>query len=200
MAVVVVGGHSRNTGKTSVVAGLISHLREKNWTAVKITQFGHGLCSLKGRKCGCAVDEHPYAIFEEKDRSSCKDTSRFLAAGASRSLWMRTKQGRLELAMPDLRGTLESQPFVIIESNSILGFIRPDLYLIVLRFDIRDFKDSAREMVKHCDAAVIVDSGTRHPSWKEVYREMFPRIPAYHVAPPDFVSPELIAFVRSRTG
>ena len=39
MAIVVVGGHTRNIGKTSVVAGLISALREFNWTALKITQY-----------------------------------------------------------------------------------------------------------------------------------------------------------------
>ena len=42
MAVVVVGGHSRSVGKTSVVASLIARLPERNWTACKITQFGHG--------------------------------------------------------------------------------------------------------------------------------------------------------------
>ena len=58
MATVVVGGHSRNVGKTSVVAGLIGALREYDWTAVKITQFGHGICSVNGESCGCAVEEH----------------------------------------------------------------------------------------------------------------------------------------------
>jgi molybdopterin-guanine dinucleotide biosynthesis protein len=38
---VVVGGHSRNLGKTSLVAGLIRKFRERNWTALKITQYGH---------------------------------------------------------------------------------------------------------------------------------------------------------------
>ena len=42
MAVVVIGGHSRSVGKTSVVAGLIAALPEYSWHAMKITQFGHG--------------------------------------------------------------------------------------------------------------------------------------------------------------
>ena len=45
MALVVVGGHSRNVGKTSVVAGLIAALPEFKWTAMKITQYGHNVCS-----------------------------------------------------------------------------------------------------------------------------------------------------------
>src|SRR5713101_3191881 len=99
MAILVIGGHSRNVGKTSVVAGLIAALPERQWTAVKITQFGHGVCSVNGESCGCAIDEHTWAITQEHDRAGASDTSRFLLAGAARSLWVRTKQGLLAEAM-----------------------------------------------------------------------------------------------------
>ena len=42
---VAVGGHTRDIGKTSVVSGLICALPQFPWTAVKITQYGHGVCS-----------------------------------------------------------------------------------------------------------------------------------------------------------
>ncbi|MGH9492958.1 MAG: hypothetical protein ACRD2K_05615, partial [Terriglobales bacterium] len=129
MALVIIGGHSRNVGKTSVVAGLIAALRERDWTAVKITQYGHGICSVNGESCGCAVDEHTWAITEERDAAGRSDTSRFLAAGARRALWVRTKQGRLAEAMPDLRREIAGAHNVIVESNSVMKFLRPDLYL-----------------------------------------------------------------------
>ena len=66
MKLVMVGGHARNVGKTSVVAGIIRGLREFNWTAAKITQFGHGVCSVNGEACGCAVSEHQFSITEER--------------------------------------------------------------------------------------------------------------------------------------
>ncbi len=69
MAIVVVGGHSRSVGKTSVVAGLIAALPEYDWTAFKITQYGHGICSQNGESCHCATDDHSWAISEEKDRA-----------------------------------------------------------------------------------------------------------------------------------
>src|SRR4029077_19447425 len=69
VAQVVIGGHSRSVGKTSVVAGLISALREFHWTAVKITQYGHGVCSANGEPCDCATADHSWAISEERDRS-----------------------------------------------------------------------------------------------------------------------------------
>src|SRR5271166_3916137 len=95
MAIVVIGGHSRSVGKTSVVAGLIAALPELCWTSVKITQYGHGICSADGAPCDCATDDHSWAITEERDRSGESDSSRFLVAGAARSLWVRTRQGML---------------------------------------------------------------------------------------------------------
>ena len=84
MALVVIGGHSRNVGKTSLVAGLISALPELRWTALKITQYGHGICSADGVPCDCTTDDHTFAVTEERDRSGESDTSRFLLAGAER--------------------------------------------------------------------------------------------------------------------
>src|SRR6266566_5266564 len=106
MPLIVIGGHSRNVGKTSVVAGLIAALPEYNWTAFKITQYGHGICSADGETCHCATDDHSWAISEEKDRSGKSDTSRFLVAGAKHSVWGRSEQGRLAEAMPAIRRRL----------------------------------------------------------------------------------------------
>ena len=49
-----------------MVASLIEALPHYNWTAMKITQHGHGICSAVGEPCDCAVEyDHPYAITEE---------------------------------------------------------------------------------------------------------------------------------------
>ena len=125
MSLIVIGGHSRSVGKTSVVAGLIAALPEYNWTALKITQYGHGVCSANGEPCHCATDDHSWAISEEQDRSGESDTSRFLAAGAARAWWVRTEQGRLAEAMPTVRRKLAESGNAILESNSILKFLRP---------------------------------------------------------------------------
>src|SRR6202522_3566091 len=103
MAVIVIGGHTRNIGKTSVVSALISAMPDKCWTAIKITQFGHGVCSAHGEPCDCETADHSIAVSEERDPASGTDSSRYLAAGAARSLWVRTRQGNLAEAMPRLR-------------------------------------------------------------------------------------------------
>jgi hypothetical protein len=189
MALIVVGGQSRNLGKTSLVAGLIAAMAECGWTAVKITQFGHGVCSVNGKSCHCAVDEHRWAITEERDRSGKTDTSRFLLAGATRSLWVRTKQGRLEEAMPKLREKLAAASNVIIESNSIMGFLQPDLYLSVLDRGTADFKASALKFLKSADAVVLHEGAAAGEfGGKTVFR----------VKPPQYVTEEIVGWVRGQ--
>src|SRR5437867_9746667 len=92
MATIVVGGHSRNIGKTSVAAGLIAAFVDRGWVAMKITQYGHGICSINGKSCHCAVDEHSHVLLEETSMQGTSDSARFLAAGARRSLWLRRSE------------------------------------------------------------------------------------------------------------
>ena len=195
---IVIGGHTRNIGKTSVVSGLIESLRSYPWTAVKITQFGHGICSVNGRDCNCAVNDHPFAIQEEKSLAGESDTSRFLVAGARRSLWVRVKQGQLDLVMPRLLPVIESDPFVIVESNSILKFVKPELYIFVMRYDVSDFKESARNFMSEADAAVVVPSSVDGPSWEDIPARAVGDLPHFHADPPCYVAPELSQFVESR--
>jgi hypothetical protein len=199
VAIVVIGGHSRSVGKTSVVAELISALPEYDWTAVKITQYGHGVCSADGAPCDCATADHTWAISEEKDRGGESDTSRFLLAGAMRALWVRTEQGRLAEAMPALRRRLDGSRHVILESNSVLKFLRPDLYLTVLDPGTEDFKNSAREFLDRAGAVILHDGSTAGGSaWQGVSLKPVAERPVFRIAPPPYVTPEIVAFVRSR--
>jgi hypothetical protein len=198
MGIVVVGGHSRNIGKTSVVAGLIAGLRDFNWTAFKITQYGHGICSADGESCDCAADDHSWAISEEKDRSGESDTSRFLVAGAVRAFWVRTEQGRLAEAMPRIRHHISGAKNVILESNSLLKFIRPDIYLTVLDPTTEDFKSSAKEFMDFATAVIVHQRSDSEPRWKGVSMKPVIGKPTFYIRPPTYVTPELVEFVGER--
>ena len=197
MSLVVIGGHSRSVGKTSVVAGLIAALPELNWTALKITQYGHGICSANGEPCDCVTDDHTRAITEEHDRSGESDTSRFLVAGAKHSVWVRTRQGMLAEAMPDIRRRIARAENVIMESNSVVRFLRPDLYLTVLDAGTADFKDSAREFLDRADA-VILHRNHITPQWTSVSLKPVAGRPFFFISPPNYVTPEIVSFVREK--
>ncbi len=196
MAIIVIGGHSRSVGKTSVVAGLIAALPEYKWTALKITQYGHGVCSMDGKPCHCATDDHNWAISEETDCSGDSDSSRFLAAGATRSWWVRTEQGRLAEAMPAIRRKLKESENVILESNSILKFLRPDLYLTVLDPATADFKKSAQEFLDRADAVILHENSASVPAWQETSLKLVSTRPTFRIRPPQYVTPRIIEFVK----
>jgi molybdopterin-guanine dinucleotide biosynthesis protein len=161
--VVIVGGHTRSIGKTQLVCDVIAAFPRTNWIAGKITQYWHGVCARNGEDCDCAPEEHVCAMEWETSTDSGTDSARFLAAGAKRSFWLRTKQGYLAEGLPLLRGALEAvinempaeSSAVIIESNSLMQFMKPSLYLAVVDPAREDFKESARAALDRADALVL---------------------------------------------
>jgi hypothetical protein len=198
LAVVVVGGQTRNIGKTSVVAGLIARLPELRWSAFKITQYGHGFCTADGKPCQCQTADACVAVNRERDPASGTDTSRFLAAGAERSIWVRTRIGALSDAMPRVSQELAQSENAILESNSILEFLRPDLYLTVLDPAVTDFKESARRFLDRADAVLLASDLAGGGDWQALDPPTPSDKPRFPIAPPSYVSDDLVEFVRAR--
>lgn len=200
MAILVVGGHSRNVGKTSVVAGLIAALPEMHWTAFKVTQYGHGVCSANGEPCDCETADHTIAVSEERHGATGTDSARYLAAGAIRSFWVRTRQGQLAEAMPRIRKELERAENAVIESNSILRFLRPDIYLSVLNPGVEDFKESARLYLDRADAVLVPEGVLGRPEWKGVSLKLVQGTQILAMRPPVYVTDSVVRFVAERIG
>lgn len=177
---IVVGGHTRSIGKTQLVCDLITALPSANWLAGKITQYGHGVCATNGHDCDCAPTEHIVALDWESSAAGSADSARFLQAGAARSFWLRTKQGYLAEGMPALRDALASAGEssgseglnVVVESNSLLQFVKPSLYVTILDTTRDDFKDSARQMLDRADVFVfrrgLEDGAVIEPPWTQI--------------------------------
>ena len=84
-------------------------------------------------------------------------------------MWVRTRIGSLADAMPRIRKEIEAAENIIFESNSLLQFLRPDLYLTVLDHATADFKDSARLYLDRADAVLLRASGQQlTPQWNQV--------------------------------
>jgi hypothetical protein len=183
MTTIVVGGHSRKVGKTSVTSGIIAAFPQCHWTAVKITSHQH-------------AEAPASAICLETDPSGRSDTSRFLAAGATRALWVRAGADGLAPVVRQLLPEIQSDPFVIIESNRILQFIRPDLYILVLRYDVEDFKVSARDTLHRADAIVAINHRSAPAIWNGL--EIPSDIPLFKTDDFQSIPEGLINLIRSR--
>jgi hypothetical protein len=178
--VIVIGGHTRSIGKTQLVCDVMAAFPTANWIAGKITQYGHGVCAQNGGNCDCAPTEHVCALDWEIHSDTGTDSARYLAAGARRSFWLRTKQGYLAEGLPLLRAAIkeaqansnEELPTLILESNSLLQFLKPSLYFAVVDPSKEDFKDSARAALDRADALVLRAStmafSTAAPAWTQL--------------------------------
>jgi hypothetical protein len=190
VALVVVGGQSRHVGKTSLVAGLISAMPERGWTAAKITQDPHGAFT--------DADESGVAsilIHEERDRAGESDSSRYLAAGAQRAFWVRIRHERTAEAMPSLLQHLKTPEDLILESNRALEFLNPQVSLMVVDYDSPEVKPSAQELLHRVHAIVARETAQPPPPW--IANSLRGR-PIFSMQPPRYVNDELVEFVRQR--
>jgi hypothetical protein len=93
---------------------------------------------------------------------------------------------------------LNSNPYVIIESNVIVDHIQPDLYLMVIRYDIEDCKESARKTIGHAHAIVAVNYRKTSPSWMRDFADAIAGIPIFPVTDPPKLPQELREFIGLR--
>lgn len=198
MKMVVVGGNSRDIGKTSVIVGLIRALPHYPWMAIKLTQYSEESSLAPEEKDTDAPPEQPFVIFEESDRNGETDTSRFLAAGAHRALWVRVRPGMLAMAVPALQQAIAREECVIVESNSILRFWKPNVYLTVLDPVQVDFKSSAREFLSQADACLILEPGLGHLRWEGVSLDSFRNKTLFPMGRDYLITPAIAALVEER--
>jgi hypothetical protein len=187
---IVVGGHTRSIGKTQLVCDVIRGFPRTEWIAGKITQYGHGVCAQNGENCACAPDEHVCAVDWETKADTGTDSSRFLHAGAKRSFWLRTKQGYLAEGLPLLRAALneiarESDGWanraLILESNSLMQFVKPSLYFAVIDPLKDDFKESAQMALDRAHALVLrgeVEDSPPAPLWMRLPEQLMREKPS----------------------
>ncbi len=105
--------------------------------------------------------------------------------------------------MPRVRKIIATTQNTIIESNSILRFLKPDLYLTVLDPQTADFKASAQTFLDRADAVLLhaVENSVTNsndPVWKSVSLKPVINRPTFAIHPPNYVTAEVVEFVRTR--
>lgn len=180
MAIVVVGGSTKDIGKTALVCAIISALREFDWTAVKITAHDYITESVDRTAIGSALREEPTE----------NDTSRYLAAGARRSLLV-TRHGG-EVPLEEIERAVGADRNVIYESNRVIDAVEADVCIALAGGRLEEWKPSFVRLLQKADALVScqsieIDSGL-------VRR----RIPHFRLQSPDRLTPDLVDWLRLR--
>ncbi len=192
MAIVVIGGQSKDIGKTSVVCALIATMPERRWTAIKVSRHS------AGERDDRAIANHATGIVEEHDATANTDSSRYLAAGAARAFWVSTGAAPPAEAMPRIRAAMAGAENVIVESNSVVSWLQPDLYVIVLNPAVVDFKASAMLHLDRGDAFLVCGGTMERPDWNGALAKAIERAPTFLIAPPSYCSAEFLALVARK--
>lgn len=183
--VLIVGGNSRKAGKSSLVEGIIRALPDARWTALKITKHSHG-----------AAADAPPRFQLELDPGRDTDTGRYLRAGAKCSLWMTAGKGQLTSTIPEVRRLIDQSENLIVESTSVVRYIDPDLFLMVVDDSVVEWKESAKRNVLRADAIVLVNSAPEGQSRVNLGGPVRAKI--FLASPPEFATGALIAWLREK--
>lgn len=156
MPVIMVGGQTKNVGKTTLICNIIAAFPNADWIAVKISNHLH---IPQGSKQLARGDG--WSTWEQNPTTDRNDTARFLRSGAARALLVQAENSSLEPACACLNNELASAKNVIVESASAAEWLHHDLLLILLDPSQDDFKVSAQRQLNVADGIVLRNSDLR---------------------------------------
>jgi hypothetical protein len=133
----LIAGTGTKSGKTSLACKIIRQFRELNIIAIKISPHFHetteGLISISENK--------GYAIYEETNAKTSKDTSRMLNAGASKVYFAKVWDDQLFDVFKKIMEFIPSGNPVICESPALRNFAEPGVFIIMTSDSINKHKD-----------------------------------------------------------
>lgn len=154
--IITVSGAHSGVGKTKVAQMLLKRL--KGWSALKVTvTHRQGICPARKDCHACDELHSDFAVISEQGiiETKGKDTQRLRAAGAKKVLWLKSKPSALRKGIKQALSLFKKAKGLIIESNSALRYLKPDLALFVKRKD-SILKPSAKEILNKTDLVITL--------------------------------------------
>lgn len=163
-SMLMIGSAGINVGKTVLACEVIKKFcKSTNITGIKVTTIKakDGTCPRGGRGCGvCSSLDGDFCITEEFKRNSSKDTSKLLAAGASKVFWLRVMRSHLEHGLAALVNITGPDAVTICESNSLRRVVEPGLFLMVTTPNLKKWKASAQDVRRYVDKVAVSDGSS----------------------------------------
>ena len=126
--IIGVGGSHSGVGKTTVAEALLKHLT--NPPSPPFTKGGMGGLwgAIKYTKTVIytSIIDDPETLSQES-----KDTARLINAGAEKTLWVQSPPEELKEVLPIAVDRLSNLRGIIVEGNSAIEFLKPDIVIFV---------------------------------------------------------------------
>jgi len=133
----LIAGTGSKSGKTTIACRVIEQFNELNITAIKITPHIHEM--TPGLKT--IYEEKGFAIYEETNPDSTKDTSRMLHSGASKVYFAKVFDEQLLFVFNKIKDLIPEGSPIICESPALRNFIEPGVFIIMSSKTTRTRKD-----------------------------------------------------------
>jgi len=146
---IMIGGNSRNSGKTTLACNCITQLSIKQEViGLKVTSIRPGEADLHGNHNDNFTGE--FSIFEELNQQSQKDTAKMLKAGASHVYYICVEEKFTEKAILHFMSRYINKQVIVCESRSLRRIIDPGLFLIMIRLPVAG---KAKDLSAYLDKA-----------------------------------------------
>ena len=151
---VMIGGNSRNSGKTTMARKIISKLSVLHEViGLKVTSIRPDEREMHGTH---TEENAPgFTIFEELNPDSYKDTSKMLRAGATRVFYIRISENYIEKAVLHFMLKYINNQIIVCESRSLRLIINPGLFLMMMRLPVESKKKKDVEAFLSLDDRVF---------------------------------------------
>jgi hypothetical protein len=159
-ALLMIGGASRNVGKTTLTCNIIRHFSKSHAiVGLKIKTIYEGDQFFHGK------DRNPlkenYRLIEEFEINGDEDTSKMLKAGAKRAFKLKVNNLNLHEAFIYFLEHIDKNSLIICESNSLRKVVIPDIFLMIKHIEDKNMKPSAIELEEFADKNIFTD-GVKH--------------------------------------
>lgn len=155
-----VGGTGRHVGKTEFICRLIKKISaQRPVYALKVSAIFPDEELYHGEH---PADESGLHLFEETNRTSDKDTSRMLQAGAVRVFYLRTSDSGITVGFEEFLRQIPEKAAVVCESNSLGHFVQPALFIMVKPAS-GEMKARAVTQLQCADLIVVSDGVSGFP-------------------------------------
>ncbi|MBI4684265.1 MAG: hypothetical protein HY755_03585 [Nitrospirae bacterium] len=183
-----IGGSHSGAGKTTVAVALLQHLiSQKSLLACNLsplaTRRGEQLATNKGWGAIKYTKTAFYSSITDDPeilRLKDKDTERLLTAGAEEVLWVQTPPEEVREVLPLALDRLSHLGGILIEGNSAIEFLNPDIVIFIVGRDLQSLKNSAMKVIEMADIILFQEEpGIKLPERSKRFKVSIPSLSGF---------------------
>jgi molybdopterin-guanine dinucleotide biosynthesis protein len=166
---ILIGGNSRNIGKTTIATGIISILsKQYRVIGLKVTSVYPNDSKHHGEKDFVLKDD--VLVMEEQNRDGVKDTSRMIRAGAEKVYFIMVKDHALDSIKEHICRIMNDDVIVVCESLSLRKVVKPKEFILVRHPEINN-KEQFNSLLHLADE--LIESDGKNPENLERFLEKY---------------------------